>query len=268
MHSQSYLPAGFSDSDEDSSDEYGFSYDKVKTFQRKDNAKTGIELKKEKLLEYLNRNDLAAMKNELDHGEVKGFDIDAPLDGQLNLLYLSCSLGCSEIVQYLVQERGAYVNSSIESKSPLMFACDSAADSDEILKIVKTLIKENANYRSSDLFGVTPLMFASARGHTEVVKYLLSINDAIDAVDNEKKNCLFHAIDGNKFEIAKILIEAGVNINVVNNFGNSAKDYARNELQEDIVALFPEDVYVYQPPCNFMSYNRFDDIIPCSKSDV
>lgn len=267
MSSVNYLPAGFSDSEEDScEDEF---YEKTpKAHRAKIQVKTGIELKKEALLTFLKNNDLAAIKDELDHGKVKGFNIDEALDGQFNLLFHACSLGLSEIVQYLVQDRGACINTTIDSETPMMFACHSTADSNEVLKIVKTLVKENANFSSSNLYGITPLMFASRYGHIDVVKYLLSINDAIDAIDNEKKNSLFHAVDGKHLEIAQILIEAGIDLNVVDKYGNTAKEYAQNELQEDIVALFPPDVYKYQPPCNFLSYNQFEDTIPGSGSKV
>lgn len=256
------LPAGYeesSNSEDDFEDGFYFSKPKVKS---KIIEKTPKELMKERLTQHLNDNNLSALKEELDHGPVKGFDIDEPVNSRWSLLFQACSLARPDVVQYLIEERGVDTSPNEDGESPLMVACYSNGDSDDVLKIAKLLIKNATNISLSNTAGITALMFASSHGHIEVVKYLLSLNDAIDAIDNDSKNALFHAIEGKQKEIAKILIDAGIDVDVANNFGFTAKHFAYEENQLEIVELFPEEVYEYQTPTAFMSYNRFEDLIP------
>ena len=264
-----YLPGG-AESDFDSDDDfYGFNaYGNKPKFLPAEIVKSPLELKKENLLLNLKNNKLDGIKEELDHGQCKEFDIDEKLDDRWNLLYHACDLALPEIVEYLISERGVNIYTSEGGENPLMIACCSHANSLEVLKVVKILIKQNVNFRASNEYGVTPMMVACSKGHVEVVKYLLSLNDSFDAIDNEGRNALFHAIEGNQVEIAKILIEAGIDLNVVNKFGESAKDAASDDNNEKILELFPPEIYRYVPPTNFVSYNRFEDLIPGMSTDV
>lgn len=231
-------------------------------------VKTPLELKKEKLLELVTKNNLVGIQEELDDGLVKGFNIDEPLESRWNILYQACHLGFPEIVDFLINERGACINTTENGESPLMVACYSPADSANVYKVVKALTDKSAMINSSDLYGVTALMFACGKGHVKVVQHLLSLNDSFDAIDNDGRNALFYAIDAKSFKIAKLLVEAGIDLTVTDKFGSSAKEHASNELQPNIVELFPPEVVKYQIPCNFLSYNRFEDLIPGADCDV
>lgn len=256
------LPAGFESSDSDG-DFWDDGYVNAKPSNvPKTIAKPPLALKKEKLLELVRANQLKAIQEELDHGAVKGFNIDEPLDGRWNILFHACRLGFSEIVDFLINERGACIKTTESSETLLMVACYSQADSAEVYKVVKSLTDKSAMISSPDIYGVTALMFACSNGHVEVVKHLLSLNDSYDAIDNEGKNALFHAVDGKSAEIAKCLVEAGIDLTVTDKFGVSAKQYAADELQSEIVAIFPPEEFKYQIPCNFIGYNRFEDLIP------
>lgn len=256
------VPAGyeFSDSDEDS-DENGF-YSNKSRFKQNIVVKSPMELMKERLLQNLNNKDLNAIKEELDHGPVKGFDIDEPIDSYQNLLYHACSLALPEIVKYLVEQRGADTSVNETGETPLIVACYSETNSDDVLEVVKILIQASTNISAANLQGITALMLASQRGHFVVVQHLLSLNDAIDAIDNDGKNALFHAIDGKQKEIAALLIDHGIDLNVFNNDGFTAKHYAIDEYQHEIVKLFPEEIEQYSTPSSFMNYNKFQDLIP------
>lgn len=256
-----YLPAGYESSDSEDYYYDGFTTSKPK-IQPKKIEKSPMEQMKDRLLLNLRNNELHAIKEELDCGAVKGFDIDEYLDGRWSLLYHACFLGLPDIVQYLIEERGANTNVTENCETPLMVACYSDAKSDQVLKVVKLLIKESTIISSSNLTGVTALMFASSHGHVEVVKYLLSLNDSFDAIDNEGQNALFYAIDGKNLEIAKILIAAGIDLSVVNKFGYTANHYALDENQLEIAELFPPEEVKYETPSTFVSYNRFEDLIP------
>lgn len=231
-------------------------------------VKTPLEQKKKKLLDLVTKNNLVGIQEELDHGLVKGFNIDEPLDSRWNILYQACYLGFPEIVDFLINERGACINTMENNESPLMVACYSSADSANVFKVVKALTDKAAMISSTNIYGVTALMFACGKGHVKVVQHLLSLNDSYDAIDNEGRNALFHAIDAKSFETAKLLVEAGIDLTVTDKFGSSAKQHASNELQSNIVELFPPEVVKYQIPCNFLSYNRFEDLFPGADCDV
>jgi ankyrin repeat protein len=143
-----------------------------------------------------------------------------------------------------------------------MVACYSSEDSEKVLAVVKVLVEASASISSANLLGITPLMFAASHGHTSTVSYLLSLNDSFDAIDNEGKNALFHAIDGKHEEISKILIDAGIDLNVANKYGVTAKNYARNEHCDTILDLFPPEIERYQTPSSYLSYNKFENLIP------
>lgn len=256
------VPGGYESEQSDLDDDFfdGF-YTGKSNLPTKIVEKSPLEQKKLKLMEFLKNSDVAAMREELDN-DVKGFDIDENIDGYWNLLYHACFLAVHDVVSFLIEERGATVNMTRNSETPLMVSCYSDGDSEDVLAVVKALIKESTVIGAANLLGITPLMFASKHGHTSVVRYLLALNDAFDAIDNEGTNALFHAIDGKHEDIAKILIEAGIDLNVSNKFRCTARDYSRNENCEAIFKLFPAEIIRYQTPGSFMSYNRFEDMIP------
>lgn len=262
------LPDGFYSSnseDEDCIDGFYFGSSTVKT---KKVEKSPKDLMKERLLQHLKHNDVGALREELNHGPFKGFDIDEYLDHSWNLLFHACSLGHPEIVRFLIEERGVDTNSTEDTMTALMVACSSEAKTEDVLKVVKLLIKDSTLISSPNNTGGTAFMFASKYGHVEVVKYLLSLNDSYDAMDNEGKNALFHAIDGKQVEVARLLIESGIDLNVVNQYGCTAKNYAIDENQNEIIELFPPEPYRFETPCNFLSYNQFSDLIPGKESEV
>lgn len=267
-------PADYSSTD----DEYDFSDEGFGGYKYKNNQvpikpvaiiRSALDLKKQRLLDHLKNNDLIAMKAELDQTPAIGFDIDDMVDNKWNLLYHACHLGLHEIVKYLIVDRGACINMFENGETPLMVACNSSADSEDVLQVVKTLILDSTIISVGDAYGVTPLMYASGKGHVGVVKHLLSLNDAVNVIDNERKNALFYAVESKNLEIARMLIGANIDWHVINIFGDTAKDIAINENLTEIADLFPPEVVQYQPPCNFMSYNRFEDLlISTGKSEM
>lgn len=179
-----FRPAGmYSDSEEYSDD--NVYYQKTKYIAEP----TAMELKKKSFLRSLKTRDLLAIKEELDKALI-GFDIDTEIDNQWNMLYHACFEGWPELVKFLIDERGANINNNTtyRNETPLMVACNSEANSEDVFMVVKYLINENTIISSSNSSGVTPLMFASNKGHESVVKYLLEQKDAIDAVDNDGNN--------------------------------------------------------------------------------
>lgn len=259
-----YLPAEYSDSDDDYYDEVGGYY-----FERPRNyykpaevVKPQIDIFKESLVVHVNNCNINSLRNELDNGTIKSFDIDSEVSNGWNLLFLACLNGSASVVDFLINERGTNTNLYIENQSPLMIACNSPGNSDEILKIVKLLVKESTNINSTNSYGVTPLMMACDKGHIKVVEFLMYRGASIDAIDNNGYNALFHAIESNQTEIAKLLIGAGIDLSVADKQGNTAKMMAEADNRKYILDLFPPEEHRYEIPTNFLSYSDFKTLIP------
>lgn len=265
------VPAGLELSD--SEDEYYDDYPANKSNGHSSKtSKSPKQIFAEKLATCVLENDLTALQSALTSAEAKGFNIDEPLDGRWsgwNLLYEACHLARVDFVRYLVETRGADPRASETGETALMVACYSEASSEDVFEVVKILVTVPLIIAASNDSGVTALMFASKAGHIEVVRYLLlhSPANAINAVDNEGMNALFHAIGGKRTEVAELLIRSGIDLTACNMFGLTAKHFAIEDDQQDIIGLFPMEDEKYQTPGAYMSYNRFEDLIP-GMSDV
>lgn len=258
-----YVPAGYESTD--SEDDY-YMFDNAKQKSESNIVSQPVELslmelKKQKLLQHLKDNKVDSLREVLD-GEPKGFDIDETVDGHWNLLYHACFLALPDIVEFLIDERGACINMTENYETPLMVACYSKAEKSDVFKVVKALVKPTTIIGSANLYGTTPLMFASRQGNLEVVNFLISHKDAYDAIDNEGNNALFHAIEGKHLEVAKRLVKTGIDLTVVNKFGLTAKDFVENEYLFKFRELFPSEPQRYEPPPRYLSYSCFEDLIP------
>lgn len=259
-----YLPAGYSDTDDDYFDEIeGYYSEKPRNnYKPAEVEKPQIEIFKSALLDHVNNGNIDKLRSELDSGLIEGFDIDSEVSSGWNLLFYACFNGHSKIVEFLIKERGVNINLYFDNESPLMITCKASAKSDEVLKIVKLLVKESTNINSTNSFGVTPLMIASDKGHFETVEFLMNRGASIATIDNNGYNALFYAIEGNHVEIAKLLIEAGIDLSVVDKQGNTAKMIADGDNRDEILKLFPPEKYQYKIPTSFLSYSDFKTLIP------
>ncbi|MDO7487573.1 suppressor of fused domain protein [Peribacillus frigoritolerans] len=109
------------------------------------------------------------------------------------------------------------------------------------LNIVKKLIELGSNINVlGGVYGGGALNEAASAGHIDIVSYLLSCRADMD-VSEPERNPLFGAISNGHVDIAKLLIESGINTEVKYS-GESKKDmdaltFAREQGQEEIVKL-------------------------------
>ncbi|MCY9138051.1 suppressor of fused domain protein [Peribacillus frigoritolerans] len=109
------------------------------------------------------------------------------------------------------------------------------------LNIVKKLIELGSNINVlGGVYGGGALNEAASAGNIDIVRYLLSCKADLD-VSEPEKNPLFGAISNGHVEIAKLLIESGIDTDVKYS-GESKKDmdaltFAREQGQEEIVKL-------------------------------
>ncbi len=109
------------------------------------------------------------------------------------------------------------------------------------LAIAKKLVELGLDVnKSGGVYGGGALNEAASAGHSDIVKFLLSSSAVMD-VSEPEKNPLFGAISNGHIEVAKILIDNGINIDVTYN-GSSKKNvdaitFAREQGEEEIAKL-------------------------------
>jgi hypothetical protein len=143
--------------------------------------------------------------------------------------------------------------------------------------LVKELIKQDVNVNELDANQDAPLIMAAYNGYTDIVKLLLEAGADVTVVDPGMKATALHAaayagnaeaakllleyeIDmdkqgpyngytalhdavwQNNVETAKILIEAGANLHIKSNSGETALDLAKSRNYEKIVALIEQKI--------------------------
>ena len=109
------------------------------------------------------------------------------------------------------------------------------------LEIVKRLVEMGADINAyGGIAGGGPLNEAASEGQLEVVRYLLSRGAELD-VSEPERNPLFGAIQEGRADIAKLLIDSGIDTHVKytgeNMNGMDALAFAREWGRSDIVDL-------------------------------
>eukprot|EP00041_Stephanoeca_diplocostata_P006715 m.91757 g.91757 ORF g.91757 m.91757 type:complete len:216 (+) comp16511_c0_seq2:155-802(+) len=168
-------------------------------------------------------------------------DVNA-LSGGATALQLACSQGHLDIVKYLVEEAMA----DIDLQGPFLGVGTQTTANDEVEEgtidkvtalgvaarrghtaVVSYLLSKGADVNLPMARGVTPLTTAVAAGHTNVVSELLATEESqtracnVNQVEEDGWSALMIACLQGREEIAKILVKAGADRNVVANDGTS-----------------------------------------------
>ncbi|XP_031636150.1 uncharacterized protein LOC116349821 [Contarinia nasturtii] len=275
-------PPELYDSDSEDSEYEGFmmssDYDQYGNRIRKNNVTVYVDPKKDLA------NDLSTA---IRYGRLNEFrsiwmehrnrlDINQPLlDGSnYTPLMLACQERQLEIIKYFLFELKAETNANSNDMTALILACSGSpnlyADNSDVFpeeeenvrKICEWLIEHNAMVDKANLRRETPLMHAAQNGYTSVIELLLNNRATLEACDNEEKTSLFYAVNNDRYEATKTLIEAGALTDMRDIFGNTPKALAEARNIPRIIALFPPDPIVDYVPNTVYSYNTYMDHIP------
>ncbi|EDP46450.1 ankyrin repeat domain-containing protein [Rickettsiella grylli] len=186
------------------------------------------------------------------------------MDNGETLLYSACSNGYTGIAKLLI-ENGANVNllSNCEKKTPLCQASQQGHT-----EIVKLLIDSGADINQVDQDGIIPVYYAFFEDYNDIVALFLE-NKATTRECKEGLLCcackhgnfeiakllIQHGVDVNlegngddgtaldlacsngHVEIAKLLIQNGANINAMNRYGGTSLSFASSENHTEIIKL-------------------------------
>jgi ankyrin repeat protein len=101
------------------------------------------------------------------------------------------------------------------------------------LDLVKLLIAKEAEVNKK---GWAPLHYAAANGHDDIVKLLLDHDAYIDAGSPNGTTPLMMAARGGHISTVKLLLDSGADLNVKNQIGMNALDFAKQYKEPDVVA--------------------------------
>ena len=86
--------------------------------------------------------------------------------------------------------------------------------------------------------GWAAIHYAAASGNVETLNLLLDNAAYIDSESPNKTTPLMLAIWSGKYDTAKVLIDAGADIQLKNDAGMTAKDFAKEVGRNDLISLF------------------------------
>lgn len=130
--------------------------------------------------------------------------------------YLACSEGNYGVAKLLL-DAGCNINFQMKDGSNSLFV----ASGKGYVSIVKMLLDAGVNV-DVQIKNQTPLWFNCFFGHTECARLLIEAGCNVDLPDNQGRNPLLCSILTNHFEIVKLLLKAGCERNALSDEGQSA----------------------------------------------
>jgi uncharacterized protein len=100
------------------------------------------------------------------------------------------------------------------------------------INIVQQLIDKDAEVNKK---GWTPLHYAAANGHDDIVKLLLDHSAYVDAGSPNGTTPLMMAARGGHVSTVKLLLDNGADLNVKNQIGMNALDFAKQYKEPDVI---------------------------------
>ncbi|XP_055346257.1 ankyrin repeat and KH domain-containing protein 1-like isoform X2 [Paramacrobiotus metropolitanus] len=150
-----------------------------------------------------------AVKELCDHGA----DVDGVMDTNQakrdSSLTIACYNGRVEIVRILLDHKGNIEHRNSNDYTPLCVACLNGHH-----RVAQLLIQRGAdiNARGTKL-GIAPLMLAAMNGHTTIVKLLIENSaDVNQCIETNRNTALTLACFQGRTECVRVLVEKGANL--------------------------------------------------------
>ena len=140
-----------------------------------------------------------------------GFDVNSTsVDTKETPLMTASFLGKSNFVKILINA-GGLVNKTVEGRTPLVLACMSGD-----LPTINVLLENGATINSStSLCSDTPLYWAVTKESRKAVQTLIEHGALVDVKYLKGFTILYAAVVHSDFDIVKLLMNAGTDVNVV-----------------------------------------------------
>ena len=182
------------------------------------------------------RDDAVALRQLLQ----RGFDPNTLDPGGTHALVLALKDGSLKAADALI----AWPKTNIEwrtpkDESPLMLASLKGH-----LELVKKLIARDAHVNKP---GWAPLHYAATGGHLAVMELLLEEHAFIDAESPNRTTPLMMAAHYGSPAAVKLLLEAGADVNMRNELGLSAVDFALGANRKDVAEMIAATVRGQRP---------------------
>ncbi|KAK5649330.1 hypothetical protein RI129_000359 [Pyrocoelia pectoralis] len=187
---------------------------------------------------YIIRGNLLGICELLD----SGIEINSELQDRWKPIVLAASIGNQEVVHELII-RGANVNEHRDHTTVLMYVCNCLEKNspfEKCYEIVLELLENGAEVNITNRRKETALMFASGIGNVKIVEKLLTCCNS-SAEDQRGWNALFWAVDSNRVEIVKILLNAGLEYEKRDVCGNTPLSLAKIHEYIEIIDLLSND---------------------------
>lgn len=192
-----------------------------------------------RLLATAQTGDVAGVREAL----AAGGRVEATDDTGATALVLAAYGNHVDAAQVLV-DAGADVNHQDSTQQSAFLIATSEVGGDP--RLLDLTLAHGADVNAKDSYNGTGLIRAAHRGHWQVVDRLVAAGTDLDHVNRLSWTALLEAVilgDGgpDHQKVVRSLVDAGADRSVRDNGGKTALDHAREDGQDDVVALLERD---------------------------
>ncbi|KAK6339219.1 hypothetical protein TWF718_008641 [Orbilia javanica] len=143
--------------------------------------------------------------------------------------------GCDSIVDLLLKGDTTSINTSTNDygRTPLMLAARNGHET--VVEILLGTLHVNIDVR--DVEGRTAMAHAVSEGHQRILELLIDAGADVNAVDNDAETTLRMAVLGSHLNIADFLVKNGADVNAINNAGEAAIHIAVEKGYQETIDL-------------------------------
>ena len=168
--------------------------------------------------------DVSEVNKQLSHG----MDPNLTDDQGIPLLVLAAREKSDKVVAALIANPKTNIEITDKAGENAMMMASLNGD----INIVQTLIAKDAEVNKK---GWAPLHYAAANGNDDIVKLLLDHSAYVDAGSPNGTTPLMMAARGGHVSTVKLLLDNGADLNVKNQIGMNALDFAKQYKEPDVV---------------------------------